>query len=57
MDDSTEKICPIRNIKCDSKCAWWCDFGRECAVTLLAGMFADSDICRTLFNWRGDMET
>lgn len=56
MED-TRKICPflIYNVppadKCIGKrCAFWCDFARECAVPLLAGMFADSDICNTGFD-------
>lgn len=31
------------------ECAWWCDFADSCAIPLLAGMFADSDICRNIF--------
>lgn len=30
-------------------CAWWCDWGGSCAIPLLAGMFADSSVCNTLF--------
>ena len=51
MDEYKEKLCPIRNTKCQPACAWWCDFGHECAVPLLAGMFADSEICKTIFDW------
>lgn len=54
MEKCTDKICPIRNDTCTKDCAWWCEFGRECAVPLLAGMFADSDICRNVFDWDGD---
>lgn len=32
-----------------TECAWWCGFAQDCAVPLLAGMFADSEICRTKF--------
>ena len=31
-------------------CAWWCDFADSCAIPLFAGMFADSDICRNIFD-------
>ena len=33
-----------------SGCAWWCSFAKECAVPLLAGMFADSEICNNIFD-------
>lgn len=56
-EEETRKVCPFRangralNIRCTgSGCAWWCDFAQECAVPLLAGMIADSDLCRTAFN-------
>lgn len=32
-----------------SDCAWWCGFANDCAIPLLAGMFADSEICRNIF--------
>lgn len=55
MEGNSEKICPV--ISTDDyylckgeKCAWWCSFANDCAVPLLAGMFADSDICRTQLN-------
>lgn len=28
---------------------WWYDFADSCAILLLAGMFADSEICRNIF--------
>ncbi len=50
------KLCPFRigslppADRCvGGKCGWWCEFGGECAVPLLAGMMADSDICKTAF--------
>lgn len=56
MEDSV-KICPFRlaNMppadKCIGvRCAYWCDFADECAVPLLAGLFADSDTCNTKFS-------
>lgn len=30
-------------------CAWWCAYANDCSIPLLAGMFADSEICRTVF--------
>lgn len=46
------KLCPFRlnNLppadQCiGGKCGWWCDFAQDCAVPLIAGMFADSDFC------------
>lgn len=53
---SDEKFCPVmicaheaggRCIGLD--CAWWCDFAKDCSIPLLAGMFADSEICRNVF--------
>ena len=44
------KKCPISGKSCEqSECMWWCDFGKDCAVSLLAEMFADSEICRNSF--------
>lgn len=44
------KMCPLTNMLCVNKrCMFWCDWGRDCAVPLLAGMFADSEICRNVF--------
>lgn len=31
------------------RCMWWCGFADDCAVSLLASMFADSSICRNAF--------
>lgn len=52
------KVCPIMCAGanqavcyCIGKdCAWWCDFANDCSVPLLAGMFADSEICRNDFD-------
>lgn len=30
-------------------CSWWCDWANSCSIPLLAGMFADSEICRNVF--------
>lgn len=51
------KVCPIMLTRkksaachCIGKdCAWWCNFAKDCSVPLLAGMFADSEICRNEF--------
>lgn len=44
------KNCPINGMNCKpSECMWWCDFGNDCAVSLLAEMFADSNICNNIF--------
>ena len=32
-----------------SDCKWWCEFAKDCSIPLLAGMFADSEICRNVF--------
>lgn len=53
-----EKICPIMmsgNKNPDGhcigeQCGWWCKFANDCSVPLLAGMFADSEICRNVFD-------
>ena len=56
MADAKLKPCPIMiagnmpSAMCiGADCAWWCGFADECAIPLLAGMFADSDICRNVF--------
>ena len=50
MENSIDKFCPLRGCKCNpDDCAWWCDFAKDCAVPLMAGMFADSEICNTVF--------
>ena len=35
-------------------CAWFCGFARSCSIPLLAGMFADSEICRNVFEKAGE---
>lgn len=60
MGTSKGKICPILSgpstdwEDCrESKCAWWCGFAQDCAVPLLAGMFADSKSCNIEFGCNG----
>ncbi len=48
---TSDKMCPLTRQTCSGeKCAFWCDWGQDCSVPLLAGMFADSEICRTCFS-------
>lgn len=53
-ESSKYKICPLNarsgKICIESKCMWWCEFAQDCAVPLLAAMFADSDTCRSVFS-------
>lgn len=50
MESAKNKICPIAGRVCEEeKCAWWCSFAQDCAVPLLAGMYADGEDCRTEF--------
>lgn len=35
-------------------CAWFCEFAGSCSIPLLAGMFADSEICRNVFEKDGE---
>ena len=50
MDE--RKFCPIMTNggymhDCIGKeCAWWCEFARDCAVPLAAGILADSSVCQ-----------
>lgn len=32
-----------------ASCMWWREYARDCAIPLLADMFADSEICRSVF--------
>lgn len=56
------KVCPIMCAGANTAvcycigkdCEWWCDFANSCSVPLLAGMFADSEICRTVFDGGGN---
>lgn len=59
MNDADKKVCPLRlnsrdytaRLKCIGKeCSWWCNFADDCSIPLLAGMFADSSVCRNVFN-------
>lgn len=46
METAKDTICPLSGKPCKAEaCAWWCKFAKDCAVPLLAGMFADSDVC------------
>lgn len=50
METAKDKICPLNSEVCKTTdCGWWCVFAGDCAVPLLAGMFADSEICRNVF--------
>lgn len=50
------KCCPILlaapgESRCmKDRCAWYCEFAEDCSIPILAGMFADSEICRTVFD-------
>lgn len=53
-----DKFCPLMvgggNMYCGTscigaECAWWCEFAKDCSIPLIAGMFADSDICKNVF--------
>lgn len=46
-DSAKGKTCPITGNLCQGKsCAWWCRFAEDCAVPLIAGILADSEINR-----------
>ena len=58
-NENAEKVCPLRlndrdytaRLKCIGEgCSWWCNFADSCSIPLLAGMFADSSICRSVFD-------
>lgn len=50
MESAKNKLCPIMRTECkEYECAWWCEFAKDCSVPLIAGMFADSDICNNVF--------
>lgn len=61
---NAEKVCPLRfsdtlvsRPKCIGKeCSWWCNFANDCSIPLLAGMFADSSVCRNTFNSYDDID-
>lgn len=49
------KICPMKcgkfPMNCDEeRCAWWMDFAKECAVSCMCGILADSSICQNYWN-------
>ena len=47
---TNDKMCPLTRQTCSGgKGAFWCNWGGDCSVPLLAAMFADSEICRTYF--------
>lgn len=59
-----DKVCPLRlggndyaaRPECiGARCSWWCDFANECSVSLLAGMFAGTSICRNYFESYDDI--
>lgn len=47
------EFCPLmissRNMHATPDCKWWCEFAKDCSILLSAGMFADSEICRNVF--------
>lgn len=54
-----QRLCPLLAIASNSHmpprcqksgCAWWREYAGECAISLMVDMFADSDMCRTVFN-------
>lgn len=48
MESTKDKFCPVTGRKCiEAACGWWCGWAKDCAVPLLAGIMADSEICRT----------
>ena len=62
MREYTGKFCPIMvaggnpstpSFCIEEECAWWCKFAKDCAIPLLAGMFADSTICQNVFDVAG----
>lgn len=53
------KFCPFMinkgNGRCIGEdCSWWCKWANDCSVPLLAGMFADSTVCQSVFDNAGD---
>lgn len=53
----SKKYCPIREANNErfyaecmkGACMWWREYAKDCAIPLLADMFADSKICNTVF--------
>lgn len=57
--DKADMICPLlisganqhTSVFCkEEKCMWWRKYAGDCTISLMADMFADSDICRTIFD-------
>ena len=51
-----KRVCPFRMNsnymfkECIGKsCRWWREYAKDCAIPLLADMFAESETCRTEF--------
>lgn len=53
-----DMICPLlisganqhTSVFCkEEKCMWWRKYAKNCTISLMADMFADSDMCRTIF--------
>ena len=61
MESAKGKLCPMTGATCtETACAWWCSFAQDCAVPLIAGILADSDLCKTVWEAQkcfGQMET
>ena len=58
ISDKADKICPLlisganlySGVFCkEEKCMWWRKYAKDCTISLMSDMFADSDICRTIF--------
>lgn len=52
------KACPlfisgsVPQARCiGTDCAFWCGFSEDCAITTIAGILADSTICRNIFEY------
>ena len=56
VKERTIKYCPVLwagpgESRCmGDGCAWYSAFAESCSIPLLAGMFADSDMCRNVFD-------
>lgn len=57
--DKADMICPLlisganqhSGVYCkEEKCMWWRTYAKECTISLISDMFADSDMCRTIFD-------
>ena len=56
--DKADKICPLlisganqhSGVYCkEEKCMWWRKYAKDCTISIISDMFADSDMCRTIF--------